>query len=92
LFSHPDSYMWSPCVYILINKYGLYPAFKKAGISPDFVLSPLDGWETGTCSILWGYLRYWSKETTIMRHCSSAEDQPRGQFTSTYWACSTYPT
>lgn len=31
-------YVWSPLVYIPFDRCGLYPAFEKAGISPDFVL------------------------------------------------------
>jgi hypothetical protein len=48
LFSHPERYIWSPSVYILIGRYGLYPAFEKAGISPEFVLNAAlkRGWKT----------------------------------------------
>ena len=39
LLSHLKIYVWSPLVYVPIDRYGLYPAFEKAGISPDFVLN-----------------------------------------------------
>ena len=38
LFSHIGIYVWSTLVYIPFDRHGLYPAFEKAGISPDFVL------------------------------------------------------
>ena len=40
---------------LLVYKYGLYPAFEKAGISPDFVLKigikPRTGFEPATSSL-----------------------------------------
>jgi hypothetical protein len=39
LFSHPEQCIWSPYKYKHIDKYGLYPTFEKAGISPDVVLN-----------------------------------------------------
>jgi hypothetical protein len=41
LFSHLRIYVWSPLVYIPFDRHGPYPAFEKAGISPDFVLKKL---------------------------------------------------
>ncbi|MFZ3049716.1 MAG: hypothetical protein WBH08_13240, partial [Methanothrix sp.] len=39
-FSHYDINMLCRLMSLLVYKYGLYPAFEKAGISPDFVLNP----------------------------------------------------
>jgi len=38
LFSHPELYIWSPRVYIVISGYGLYPAFEMTRIGPAFVI------------------------------------------------------
>jgi len=38
LFRHSNLYIWSPHVYIPIDRYGLYPTTEVAGISPDSVL------------------------------------------------------
>jgi hypothetical protein len=34
LFGHIELYIWSSYVYECIDRYGLYHAFEKAGISP----------------------------------------------------------
>ncbi len=39
LLSHSELHIWLPYVYIPIDRHGLYPAFEKAGISPEFVLN-----------------------------------------------------